>query len=315
MNEQHHLLIVSQHFEIYKQLIEQARLPGLSIKAFDDPEQAIHDGNDCDLIFGEPTLMSQLIKSLPNLKWAQSSWAGVEPLLLPNMRRDYKLTNARNVYGRMMAEYVFGYLLMIERRIQIRWQAQLEKKWDDRPSGTLNRKILGLMGVGTIGAYLAATAHHFGMKTYGYTRQSETCKNVDRYFHGDSWNSFAADLDYLVCSLPGTTRTIGIVNADHLSALPSRTWLVNIGRGSTIDELALVNALKSGCLAGAILDVFKEEPLRPDHPLWSTPNTFITYHTAARNYPPDIASIFIKNYKRYIRGKSLLYQVDFEQGY
>jgi phosphoglycerate dehydrogenase-like enzyme len=231
------------------------------------------------------------------------------------MRRDYLLTNARNVYGPMMAEYVFGYLLVIERRIQLRWQAQLEKKWDDHPSGTLNRKILGFLGVGTIGAYLAATAHHFRMKTYGYTRQSESCKHVDRYFHGNSWNSFAADLDYLVCSLPGTPRTIGIINADYLSILPPRAWLVNIGRGSTIDETALVNALNSGALAGAILDVFKEEPLPPNHPLWSTPNTFITYHTAARNYPPDIASIFIKNYNRLLQGKSLLYLVDFEQGY
>ena len=315
MIERYQLLIVSQHYEIYKQLIEQARLPGLSIMAFDDPEQAIRNGYDCDLVFGEPSLISHVVKSLPNLKWAQASWAGVEPLLLPNMRRDYILTNARNVYGLMMAEYVFGYLLMIERRIQLRWQAQLEKKWDDRPSGTLNHKILGLLGVGTIGAYLAATAHHFEMKTYGYTRQSEACKNVDRYFHENSWNSFAANLDYLVCSLPGTTRTIGIVNADRLSALPPRTWLVNIGRGSTIEELALVNALNRGALAGAILDVFREEPLRPDHPLWSTPNTFITYHTAARNYPPDIATIFIKNYTRFRRGKPLLYQVDFEQGY
>jgi phosphoglycerate dehydrogenase-like enzyme len=153
------------------------------------------------------------------------------------------------------------------------------------------------------------------METYGYTRQSETCKNVDMYFHENSWNSFAADLDYLVCSLPGTPWTRGIVNADNLSVLPRRAWLVNIGRGSTIDETALVNALNSGSLAGAILDVFQEEPLLPDHPLWSTPNTFITYHTAARNYPPDIASIFIKNYNRLIQGKSLLYQVDFEQGY
>ena len=92
------------------------------------------------------------------------------------MRRDYILTNARNVYGPMMAEYVFGYLLMIERRILPRWQAQLEEKWDDRPYWHLKRQNTRPLGVGTIGAHLAATAQHFGMKVYGYTRQSETCQ-------------------------------------------------------------------------------------------------------------------------------------------
>ncbi len=311
----HRLLIVSQHYEIYKQLIEQSGLPGLSILAFSEPGEAIHLGSECDLVFGEPALVSQVLNHLPNLQWAQTSWAGVEPLLAADMRRDYKLTNARNVYGPMMAEYVFGYLLMIERRILLRWQAQLEKKWDDRPSGTLRGKVLGLLGVGTIGAYLSTTAHHFGMKTYGYTRQGEGSQDVDRYFHADSWRSFAAELDYLVCSLPGTSGTKGIVNAEFLSALPAKTWLVNIGRGSTVDEFALIDVLNRGVIAGAILDVFWEEPLSPDHPLWSTPNTFITYHTAARNYPPDIASLFIENYKLYIQGKPLLYRVDFEQGY
>jgi phosphoglycerate dehydrogenase-like enzyme len=311
----HHLLIVSQHFEIYKQLIEQASLPGLSIIAVSEPGQAIRLGYECDLVFGEPALVGQVLNSLPKVRWVQTSWAGVEPLMAPDVKRDYILTNARNVYGPMMAEYVFGYLLMIERRVIPRWQSQLNKKWDDRLSGTLKGKKFGLLGVGTIGAYLAGTARSFGMHTYGYTRQSETCCQVDRYFHGDSRRNFAADLDYLICTLPGTVGTKGIVNADFLSSLPPRAWLVNIGRGSTVDEFALAIALNNDSLAGAILDVFTNEPLPPDNPLWSTPNTFITYHTAARNYPPDIAAVFIENYKLLMQGKPLLYQVNFEQGY
>ena len=311
----HSLLIVSKHFETYQQLIEPAHLPGLSILAFNEPDRAIHSANGCDLVFGEPSLVSQVVNYLPHLKWVQANWAGVEPLLAPGLRRDYILTNARNVYGPMMAEYVFGYLLMIERRILQFWQAQLEKKWEELPSGTLKGKLLGLLGVGTIGAYLASTAGAFGMKTYGYTRQSEACSDVDKYFHGDSWRAFAADLDYLVCSLPGTPGTKSVLNTDLLSALPPKTWLVNVGRGSTVDEPALVNALNKGALAGAILDVFWEEPLPLEHPLWSTPNTFITAHVAARNYPPDLASIFIENYKLFIQAQPLLCQVDFERGY
>lgn len=309
------LLILSKDYKVYQNLIEKAGLPGLSILAVSDSQEALDHGTESDFLFGEPYLVCQVINHLSFLQWVQISWAGVEPLLLPDLRRDYLLTNARNVYGSMMSEYVFGYLLMIEHRILLRWQAQLEGKWDGNPSGRLKGKLIGLLGVGTIGAHLATTAHHFGMRVHGYTRQSNTCADVDRYFHPDEILEFAADLDYLICTLPGTPATKGVVDAGFLSALPRKAWLVNIGRGSTVDESALVDALNCGSLAGAILDVFKEEPLPADHPLWHTPNTFITSHTAARNYLPDIAALFIENYKLFINGKPLLYQVDFEQSY
>ena len=91
--------------------------------------------------------------------------------------------------------------------------------------------------------------------------------------------------------------------------------MVNIGRGSAVDDLALAEALNAGRLGGAVLDVFSQEPLPPEHPLWHTPNTFITAHTAAINHPPDIAAVFIDNYQRYLRGEALLGLVDFELGY
>jgi len=290
-------------------------LPGLSIQATDNPHEAIQNGAECDILFGEPSLIIQVLNHLSNIKWAQASWAGVEPLLTSGMRLDYILTNARNVYGQMMSEYVFGYLLMIERRMLPRYQSQLNRTWDESPSGSLKGKRIGLLGVGTIGAFLASTAHHFGMSVYGFTRQSEKCPDVDRYFHGGLTCEFSSELDYLVCSLPGTPETMGIVNADFLSTLPRKTWFVNIGRGGTVDESALVKALNSGTLAGAVLDVFDKEPLPIDHPLWRTPNTYITFHSAARNYPPDIAALFVDNYLRYIERKPLLHQVDFDKNY
>ena len=311
----HNFLILSQHFEIYQPLISQQNLPGLSLLAVGDAEAALREGTDCDVIFGEPSLVSRVLNYLPNVNWVQTTWAGVDPLLAPGMRRDYILTNARNVYGAMISEYVFGYLLLIERKILPRWQAQLKRKWDDTPHGNLKGKLLGLLGVGTIGSYLACTGHHFGMRVFGYTRQSETCSDVDQYFHSDALTHFASELDYLVCSLPGTAATRNLVNADLFAALPGKAWLVNIGRGSTVNEADLVEALRKGSLAGAILDVFAEEPLPAGHPFWSTPNTFITFHTAARNYPPDIAALFIENYNHFINDEPLNHQVNFELGY
>jgi phosphoglycerate dehydrogenase-like enzyme len=315
ISQPHRLLILSQHSETYEQLIEQKNLPGLSITALGNPNQVITSGHEYDLVFGEPSLVSQVLNHIKNVKWVQSSWAGVEPLLQPAMRCDYILTNIRNVYGPMMSEFVFGYMLMIERRILPRWQSQLRGEWDDQPYDTLRGKLFGLLGVGTIGAHLAGTAKHFGMQVFGYTRQSEACLEVDKYFHGGNTGEFAADLDYLVCCLPGTYETKRIIDPKFLVSLPRKAWLINVGRGSTVDELALANALNNGRLAGAVLDVFSEEPLPRRHPLWSTPNTFITAHTAARNIPQEIACVFIDNYLHFINGESLLYQVSFKLGY
>jgi phosphoglycerate dehydrogenase-like enzyme len=315
ISQLHHLLILSQQSETYRLLIDQEKLPGLSIEAFEVPEQARERSNLFDIVFGEPSLVSQLLNQLPNLKWLQSSWAGVEPLIHAKKKHEYILTNIRNVYGPMVSEYVFGYMLMIERKMLPRWQSQLREEWDDQPYGKLKGKLFGLLGVGTIGAHLAFTAKHFGMRVYGYTRKSESCLEVDKYFHEGSEREFAGDLDFLVCCLPGTVATKEMVDTRFLAQLPKKAWLVNVGRGSTVDELALVNALKAGNLAGAVLDVFSEEPLPRGHPLWSTPNTFITSHTAARNNPIEIAQIFIDNYKRFIRGETLINLVDYELGY
>jgi len=311
----HHLLVLSEDHQVYIRLLEQARLPDLIITAASKPDQVTGKAGEFDLIFGEPELISKVINLLTKVEWVQASWAGVEPLMAQGLRCNYILTNARNVYGQLMTEYVFGYMVMIERQILSRWKAQKERKWSCETPGTLKGKIFGLLGIGSIGSHLATSAKFFGMKVFGYTRQSEVCAEVDRYFHGDDWRDFTAELDYLVCTLPSTKATHNLVNADFLSSLPARAWLINIGRGSTIDETALIDHLRSGSLAGAVLDVTREEPLPADHPLWDTQNTFLTFHTAARNYPPDIVALFIENYRRLIRGEQLNYQVNFELGY
>ena len=309
------LLILSQDAIEYKRLLSLADLPGLSSYAIKDPMDTIPCSEEFDLLFGEPALIRNVVGSLPNLRWAQSTWAGVEPLLKPGMRRDYTLTNARFVYGQQMSEYVFGYLLLIARGTLSRLQAQQEARWDISLPGTLRRTTLGLLGVGSIGAHLASTACHFRMHVRGYTRFSENCPDIETYYHGENLLEFATGLDYLVCVLPGTQATHKLVDARLLAVLPPHAWLINIGRGTTLDETALVQALNERCIGGAVLDVFQQEPLPPDHPLWRTPNTFITAHVAAKNYLPDIADLFCDNYLRFLRGEPLRGQVDFDLGY
>jgi len=279
------------------------------------PELDLDSRAPADVVLGEPSLVRDALSSLSALRWVQSTWAGVEPLLDPSLRRDYVLTNARGVFGGLMAEYVFGYLIARERLIFEKRAAQERGQWEPTPPGTLRGKQVGLLGVGSIGAALARTAKHFGMRVKGYTRASEGCADVDAYFHGGDLVAFAADLDYLVCVMPNTAATRHLVDAALLAALPPRAVFVNPGRGSAVDESALADALEHGRLAGAVLDVFQQEPLPPDHRLWRAPNVLITSHTAALSAPPDIAPVFIDNYRRWIAGQPLRYQVDFQLQY
>jgi phosphoglycerate dehydrogenase-like enzyme len=314
----HRLLILSRHARDYHRLVDAARLPDLEVTSTTDPADVTARAGDFDLAFGEPSLLKQLLPAMSALRWTQATWAGVEPLLDPSLRRDYILTNARGVFGGLMAEYVFAYLLAHERRMLEKRASQAEGRWDPKPPGTLRGKTLGLLGVGTIGAALARTARHFGMTVKGYTRASEDSADVDRYFHGSldgQLDAFASDLDYLVSIMPATSATRQLVNADLLRALPQRAVFVNPGRGGTVDEAALAAALREGRLAGAVLDVFQTEPLPADHVFWQTPNLLITSHTAALSFPADIAPLFIDNYRRLLRGEPLKYRVDFELGY
>jgi len=300
------LIILTRDTNQYTQLIQNADLPNLEI--VDDP-------SDCDIVLGEPKKIRETLPFLTHLKWAQSIYAGVEPLVHPAQRRDYILTNARGVFGEAMSEFVFGYLLFFKKRIRANVLAQRAKQWDHFDGGILRDKTIGLLGVGSIGSHLAGTAKHFGMKVKGFTRSSEDCNEVDEYFHDPDILKFVDGLDYLTCVLPRTENTNKLVNAELLNTLPSHAVFINVGRGNAVDEPALVNALNQDKIAAAVLDVTSKEPLPKDHPFWETPNLYLTFHTSAMSYPEDMVRIFSENYQIYIKDKPLKYQVDFERGY
>jgi len=308
----HKLLVLSCDATEYHSLIAAARLPALEIYSSSTAGQVCID---CDLAFGEPALLREVLPRLPALRWVQSTWAGVEPLMDPTLRRDYVLTGVRDVFARLMTEYVFAYMLAHERQILPRYASQRAGRWDARPPGSLSGRVLGLLGVGSIGMAIARRAQQFGMRVKGYTLTSEGCPDVDAYFHPGALTEFAADLDYVVCVMPHTPATRVLVDASFLAALPARAVLLNPGRGALIDDAALADALEAGRLAGAVLDVFNEEPLPANHVFWRTPNLLITSHTAAPSFAADIAPVFIHNYQRLVRGEPLEHRVDFERGY
>ena len=295
---------------------EIARIAGssISIKACTSAEQALIEYTDQSVLFGNPEMIAETLPEMPTVDWIQSSWAGVTPLISLD-RRDYVLTGIKDVFGPQMSEYVIGYILAHELKVLQRKNEQREHHWFGAPSGTLQGKRLGIMGTGTIGQHIAKTAEYFGATVSGLSRSGAPAAGFENVMPVGQLHEFLKELDYLIATLPQTADTDNLLNAASLAKLPAHAYLINVGRSNVVNDDALIDALNNGSLAGATLDVFDEEPIAQNSPLWDTPNLTITAHIAALSHPLLIVPIFIENYRRYIHQQPLKYVIDFNAGY
>lgn len=268
----------------------------------------------CKVVFGEPQLVSGALAQLPRLAWIQSTWAGLTPLLAA-AQRGIAVTGVKEVFGAQMAEYVLGYLLALELRVFERRQWQQARSWRPELSGRLAGKTLGVMGTGSIGAAVARQAAGLGLRVLGYSRSGVAREPFAEVYDRRRLADFLAGLDYLVAVLPHTPETDGLLDHAAFQALPPGAVLVNVGRGSVLDEHALLAALHGGVLRAAVLDVFRQEPLPAQHPFWTAEGVYLTAHISAHSYPADIARIFIMNHGRFRAGEPLRYRLDPARGY
>tara|TARA_R110002153_G_scaffold13997_3_gene51463 strand:- start:3794 stop:4729 length:936 start_codon:yes stop_codon:yes gene_type:complete len=310
----HNLAILSRDTTLYMTLLEEAQLPFLALILADNKLPESFDYSQVDILFGDPDLTAQVVNRCSNLKWLQSTWAGNAALFALD-KNNYQLCGVKGVFQQAMQEYVFAYLLYFSRNLAGFNQAQKHKIWAAPTYQSLAGKTLGIMGVGDIGQAVAKMAKQFSMKTRGYTRTSKTSEYIDKYYTYKDTQAFATELDYLVCLLPQSSETIGLIDQKFLSYLPQHCVLINAGRGTTIVDSALIDAIKNQALQAAVLDVFEQEPLPEHHPYWQLDNIYITQHTAAESLPEDIFPIFSENYRKYINGLALQYVLDFNKGY
>jgi len=266
------------------------------------------------VVLGQPDLVARVLSEWPEVRWVQSSWAGVTPILNSG-RTDYLLTGVKDTFGPDMAEYVLGYLLANELKIFERLGCQAHRSWWTEHSGTLQGKTVGIMGTGSIGSYFARALKPFGVTVTGFSRSGAPVEGFDRVYPADRLKRFLAEPDYVVSVLPDTPETRLLLDAEAFKCMKKQCLLVNVGRGSLVDEAALARALFAGELAGAVLDVFQQEPLPEDSPLWNAPGVIVTGHISGGSRPRDIAAIFRENYRRYCAGEALNYRIDFERGY
>lgn len=271
-----------------------------------------------------PTLFS----AAPQLRWVHSAAAGVASLLFPAMRAsDVQLTNSAGVMGDTIAEHVLGGLIYLLRSFDIAVRLQDQRVWDKQlfasdPSAVreLNECRALIVGTGGIGAGLGWRLSALGARCVGVRRRPElgVPQGFERVVGPDRLDAELPHADIIALTTPLTSATAALLTGERMDCLPPGAIVVNVARGALLDETALIERLARGSLRGAVLDVFREEPLPPDSPLWGFRQVLLTPHVAAvspRRFWERELELFLDNWVRYRRGDPLRNLVDKDAGY
>lgn len=266
----------------------------------------------------------ELIPQAPNLRWIQQWGAGADWLMRhpeATAMAQLTITNGSGIHPIPITEHIFGLILAFGRRLHTQMRQQVRNEWHSMPGETLFElpgKTMLLIGVGAIGARTAQVATALGMRVLGVRRDpSMNVEGVDALFGRDALPELLPQADFVVLTVPLTHETRHIISHAELHAMKSSSYIINIGRGGTIDEAALVTALQEGWITGAGLDVTEVEPLPPDSPLWQMENVIITAHYAGATpvYRKRLIPLFLDNLRRYVAGESLRNVIDKQLGY
>lgn len=298
-------------------------------------ERAQAEIPNADAFLGKIT--QPLLAAAPRLRWVQAMTASLEHYMFPELvEHDCLLTNTRGIFGDVIAEQVMGYVLCFARNLHIYIAQRIERRYEpmggeaarvDNASGPgltsamdravidLSEATMGILGFGGIGAETARRALAFGLRVIGVDRFPDRCARVAGVAElrgPDGLHWLLNESDFLVIAAPQTPETQGLFARSVFAAMKPGAILINVGRGAIVVLDDLVHALASGSLRGAALDVFEQEPLPADHPLWDFPNVIITPHTAG--YSPKIArrhlEILTENLARFARDEPLINVVD-----
>lgn len=257
------------------------------------------------------------MKQFPNLKAMISLGAGVDHIL-DQVDRPPHVPVARLVDPGLkigMAEYVVYNVLRFHRRMPDYAQQQEKQLWIERFQTLPSERRIGILGLGEIGIACAEALVALGFDVLGWSRTKKDILNVGCFYGDEALKSFLSQSETLVCLLPLTPETNGILGKIHLAALPAGAYLINVGRGAHVIEADLLEALDSGHIAGAALDVFQTEPLPKGHPLWTHPNVTITPHIAALTLPTTAAPVIADIIHAAQAGQAIPHLVDAQRGY
>ena len=311
------LLVLTRNQQLFYQELSAADLSNLEIFAPESEAELSALVPECNIFLANPILVKKHISAASSLAWLQSVFTGVDALCADDMRQDYLLTNVREVFGQVMAEYVFAYILSLKRKVIENYQNQAKKDWVQEPYGMIRGKTIAVLGTGSIGREIASIARVFGMKVIGFSRSGQATDSFSQVYKSTSLLQEVAQADYVVSALPLTNETSGLLDREFFIAMNNAAVFINVGRGASVIEADLISALQEGEIANAVLDVFTQEPLPVDSQLWETEGLYITPHVSGYSSVEHhaVVKIFKQNYQLYLEGNELGYQVDFTKGY
>jgi len=325
------LLVVHHRFDLWRlppwfgQRLAQ-QYPGLQIAQRDSYEGIETEVRESEVVF-TISLRPEQFAAAPALRWIHTPSAAVHQMLFPELiNSSVILTNSREVHGPVVAEHVVALMFALAKKIPQSVLLQQKRIWGQETiwnEGQHPHEIagatLGLIGVGSIGGRVARRAASLGMRVIAVREHPEkrTPDGVEQVFPLSELDRLLGQSDFVVIAAPLLAATERLINAERLAHMKPSAYLINVGRGPQVDQAALIEALRTGQIAGAALDVFDREPLPADSPLWNVDSLLITPHTAGltaklwhRHY-----DLFSENLRRYTAGESLLYVVDKHKGY
>lgn len=306
-----------RHFEDLKKAAPSAQFAIVS-----NEEDAKTEIIDTEIVLGN----RYFIQSLPfakKLKWMQSNSVGVDLILSSELMKENQviLTNARGIYDNDLADHAMALFLTIARGLHIARDRQKNSFWEREHVESIYGKKAMILGMGGAGRAIAKRLKVYGVKIYGVCktmgRKKELKNIVEKTLGHSEWRRYLSDMNYIFVALPLTKDTYHLIGTNELESLNPQAIIVNISRGKIIDEKALQEAFAANKIKGAGLDVFEEEPLPSEHWIWSESRIVVSPHLGRSKEEPPFRweGLFVKNLKRYIKGKALINVVDKHGGY
>ncbi|MER2298553.1 MAG: D-2-hydroxyacid dehydrogenase [Pseudomonas sp.] len=308
------VLIAEHDHARYTALLRQV-MPELQVLTSGDSAELARQAPDCPVWLGQPDLLASLLRQGHKPQWVQSTWAGITPLLAEGLPRDYRLSRAVGIFGQVMAEYMLTYMLGHEREVLSRLVSQVERRWDDRPGRTLEGRKALIVGTGDIGQRVAEFLVPFGVILYGIASSAREQAPFVEVAGLADLPRMVGEVDYVLNLLPDTPATHDLYDAALLRCFKPTALFINAGRGAAVVDADLVEALKQGHLAGAVIDVCRQEPLPQRHPFWTAWGLLLTGHSSAPTSPAAMVRLFADNLQAYAQGQALRGEVDFARGY
>jgi len=253
-----------------------------------------------------------------HISWVHATSAGVNTLMFPELiNSDIQLTNARGVFDRGIAEYVLGAVLLFAKDSMNNLRYQQQHEWRHRETELIRDRTALIVGAGSVGREVARLLRAAGMQVIGTARHAREDENFKAVYASDRLPELLPDADFVVITAPLTGETRGLFDAEAFACMQPRARLINVGRGPIVVEHDLINALQEGVIAGAVLDVFEQEPLADQSPLWDMPQVMISAHMAGdfRGWEQALGEQFVENFYRWKHGQLLHNVVEKHKGY